>query len=61
VRKAKADHAAFSVLPVVQQLQAEGVTSLNAIAAKLNGMGHQTPRGGTWTATAVKRALARVA
>jgi DNA invertase Pin-like site-specific DNA recombinase len=60
-RMAKADHAAFSVLPVVQRLQAEGVTSLNAIATKLNAMGHQTPRGGTWTATAVKRALARVA
>lgn len=35
--------------------------SLNALAKRLNEMGHQTPRGGAWTATAVRRALARVA
>ncbi|MCP2080842.1 UNVERIFIED_ORG: DNA invertase Pin-like site-specific DNA recombinase [Methylorubrum zatmanii] len=61
VRQRKADHQAFAVLPVLERLQAEGVESLNALAKRLNEMGHQTPRGGSWTATAVKRALARVA
>jgi hypothetical protein len=57
----KADHAAFAVLPVLEELQAEGVDSLNALAKQLNAMGYQTPRKGAWTATAVKRVLARVA
>lgn len=61
VRQRKADHKAFAVLPVLERLQTEGVVSLNALAKRLNEMGHQTPRGGAWTATAVKRALARVA
>jgi DNA invertase Pin-like site-specific DNA recombinase len=60
VRKAKADQAAHSILPTVQRLQAEEL-SLNGIANKLNEMGHKTPRDGAWTATAVKRVLARVA
>lgn len=61
VRQRKADHAAFGVLPVIEQLQAQGAASLNALAARLNELGHRTPRGGSWTATAVKRVLARVA
>ena len=58
--KAKASRAAHSVLPLVEQLRAQGITSLNALAGKLNEMGHLTPRGGQWTATAVKRAMERV-
>lgn len=61
VRQRKADHKAFAVLPVLERLQSEGVESLNALAKRLNEMGHQTPRGGAWMATAVKRALLRVA
>ncbi|MCJ2132289.1 recombinase family protein [Methylobacterium sp. E-045] len=61
VRQRKADHAAFAVLPVLEGLRGGGVVSLNALAKRLNDMGHQTPRGGAWTATAVKRVLARVA
>ncbi|MFC5552389.1 recombinase family protein [Methylobacterium iners] len=60
-RRRKADHAAFAVLPVLEELQAEGVDSLNALAKQLNATGYQTPRKGAWTATAVKRVLARVA
>lgn len=60
-RQRKADHAAYAVLPIVERLQAEGVSGLNALARGLNELGHGTPRGGTWTATAVKRALQRVA
>jgi DNA invertase Pin-like site-specific DNA recombinase len=61
VRQRKADHAAFAVLPVLERLQASGVVSLNALAKRLNELGHQTPRKGVWTATAVRRVLARVA
>jgi len=58
VRTRKADHAAHAILPVIRRLRQE-VDSLNGIAVRLNQMGHTTPRGGQWTATAVKRALAR--
>lgn len=60
-RQEKATKAAHGVMPVVRVLQAQGVTSLNALAAKLNEMGVKTPRGGNWTATAVKRAVERAA
>jgi len=44
------------------QLVEEGANpSLGAIAGRLNRDGHQTPRGGQWTATAVKRTLGRLA
>lgn len=59
--KAKAAQAAHGIMPLIEELQAMGVTSLNGIAAQLNEWGHRTPRGGDWTATAVKRTLARVA
>jgi DNA invertase Pin-like site-specific DNA recombinase len=58
VRSLKADHAAHAMLPVIRRVQQE-VGSLNATAIRLNELGHTTPRGGAWTATAVKRALAR--
>jgi len=58
VRARKADHAAHAVLPLIRRLQQE-VGTLNGIASRLNEMGHVTPRGGRWTATSVKRALAR--
>jgi DNA invertase Pin-like site-specific DNA recombinase len=35
--------------------------SLQAVAREMNAIGARTPRGGTWTATAVKRALERAA
>ncbi|ANY77005.1 resolvase [Microvirga ossetica] len=58
VRTLKADHQAHAILPVIRRIQQE-VESLNGIAVRLNELGHTTPRGGAWTATAVKRALAR--
>jgi DNA invertase Pin-like site-specific DNA recombinase len=58
VRKTKADHKAYAILPVIRRVQQE-VGSLNAVAIRLNELGHTTPRGGAWTATAVKRTLAR--
>lgn len=44
----------------IEALQAEGL-SLNAMAARLNDDGLPTSRGGAWTATAVKRVVARLA
>ncbi len=61
VRQRKADHAAYAILPTIERLRAEGAESLNDLARRLNETGHSTPRGSAWTATAVKRALARVA
>lgn len=59
----QADHAAFSVAPQIDAILAEmgGTGSLQAVARTLNARGIATPRGGAWTATAVKRAQARIA
>ncbi|MBU8544781.1 MULTISPECIES: recombinase family protein [Roseomonadaceae] len=60
-RARKAGHHAHGVLPVIAELRNEGFTSLNQLAAALTARGVASPRGGAWTATTVKRALARVA
>nr|WP_314073587.1 recombinase family protein [uncultured Roseococcus sp.] len=61
-RRLKADHAAFRLLPVVEGIKAEGASSLRDIAAGLAAKGIPTPAGkGAWTATAVRRLLARAA
>jgi hypothetical protein len=45
---------------VIEELQAAGATSLNAIADGLNERGIPTARGaGKWSATQVMRVLAR--
>jgi hypothetical protein len=59
--KAAADARAADLQGHLQQLQAAGVVSLRALARQLNADGIPTPRGGQWTATAVKRVLARAA
>lgn len=56
---AKADRFAETVSPIITQLRDNGAT-LQTIADSLNSAGKLTPRGGTWTATSVKRVLARV-
>lgn len=61
--KAKADaavDAAQELLPTIEGLRAEGVTSLNGLAKALNARHIKTRRGGTWTATGVRRVLERV-
>lgn len=52
---------ASNALPVIASIRANGATSLRAIAKELNARQFATPRGGTWTAMQVKRALAREA
>jgi DNA invertase Pin-like site-specific DNA recombinase len=53
----KAQERLSLVADDLRRLHGEGL-SLNAMAARLNADGIQTSRGGRWTATAVKRALA---
>jgi hypothetical protein len=48
--------------PIVRELQANGVTSLNGIAAALNARGVPTPAGsGRWHPAQVARLLKRLA
>ena len=58
-RRAMADAFAQNVLPVVREIQTTGRTSLRAIAAEMERRNVRTARGGTWTASAVLRLLAR--
>jgi DNA invertase Pin-like site-specific DNA recombinase len=57
VRGEKADGFRSGILPVVAEIQANGYTTLRAIAEKLNEMEERTPRGGQWSAIQVQRVL----
>ena len=58
-RRANADLAAAMLLPAIREAQAEGATSLRAIADVLNSNGIRTVRGTVWTPMAVRRVLLR--
>lgn len=57
--RAKADLDAANVLPVIEEIRANGSTSLRAIAYALNVRGVATARGGRWGPSAVRNVLAR--
>ncbi|MAM87515.1 MAG: resolvase [unclassified Hahellaceae] len=57
----KADKRAADIAHHIESLKESGITSLNALAKQLNEEGIATARGGQWTATAVRRVLARTA
>lgn len=57
---ARANERLQDVADDLRSLSGEGL-SLNAIARRLNEQDVRTARGGTWTATAVRRALDRLA
>lgn len=57
--RARADARAAEVAPIAIDMRSAGA-SLDAIAKALAEQGVTTPRGGAWTATAVRRVLARV-
>jgi DNA invertase Pin-like site-specific DNA recombinase len=60
-RSAKATRAACDLSGTIADLRDSGVTSLNGLATALNERSVPTPRGsGQWTATAVRRVLARL-
>ncbi|WP_338666266.1 recombinase family protein (plasmid) [Pararoseomonas sp. SCSIO 73927] len=58
-QRVAADHRAHALAARVQELRAAG-TSMAGIATALQDEKIPTPRGGAWTATAVKRLLARI-
>lgn len=59
-RAAKAKTRAGQLLPLIEDMRAEGITSLNAIARELTARKVPTARGGmSWTAMGVSRALAQ--
>jgi DNA invertase Pin-like site-specific DNA recombinase len=58
ILSAKADELADNVLPIIRDLQGQGL-SLRLIATSLNERGVETSRGGTWAATTVRNVLAR--
>jgi len=61
VRQRKAQERAGDLAPVIKELRARGVTSLNGIAAALTERGIPTARGGAeWSAVQVARVLARL-
>ena len=56
---AQADAFAANVLPIIQQVQAAGVTKLADIAEALNARGVKTARGGLFHASTVRNILLR--
>jgi DNA invertase Pin-like site-specific DNA recombinase len=56
----RADLHAATLAPVIDELRAEGVTTLEAIAGRLNEGGMRTPRGACWYASSVRNLLARL-
>ena len=57
IQNQKAEFAKAAIKSI-REIQSTGIQSLNRIADCLNKRGEQTPRGGKWTATAVKRIIA---
>jgi DNA invertase Pin-like site-specific DNA recombinase len=55
--KANARQFATNVLPIIAEIERSGVTSHNAIAAKLNERNARTARGGKWTQVQVGAVL----
>jgi hypothetical protein len=48
---------AAQVLPVIAEVQRQGVTTLRGIAAELNARNFDAPRGGQWSAVQIRRVL----
>ncbi len=59
MRRVLADQFAANLLPIVERIRRDGVTTLKGIADALNTRGVKTSRGGGWDPTTVKRLLAR--
>ena len=59
VQIAEADRFAANVLPVIQVIQATGITTFGGTAEVLNARGIPTARGGHWHVSTVRNALRR--
>ena len=59
VLRDKADRFATNILPIVRELQAQGITSHKALARALNTRGIQTANGRQWYGTTVRNLLSR--
>lgn len=57
--RGSADLFAANVIPVVRQIEAAGVTTLEGIAKALNARGIKTARGGRWHPTTIRNLMAR--
>ncbi|TNC06535.1 resolvase [Methylobacterium terricola] len=60
VRQERAKQQAVDLAPIIDEIRAEGATTLQAIADALSDRGLTASRGGRWTPTAVKRVLSRM-
>jgi DNA invertase Pin-like site-specific DNA recombinase len=58
-RQEAADAFAASVLPIIREIQASGISSPRGVAKALSTRGVKTARGGAWTAVQVGGILAR--
>ncbi len=58
-RTGNANRFATNTLPIIQEIRAAGICTLNGIACALNARGVRTPRGGEWKPMTVKRVLER--
>jgi DNA invertase Pin-like site-specific DNA recombinase len=58
--KANAEHRATNLQGIIDDLRSQGIRSIRAIAAELNGRGILTPRSSSWHPTSVARLLARL-
>ncbi len=59
--RAAADEFALSMVPIIEEIKADGHTSIRAIAAELNRQGIPTMKGGKgWYPNSVRRLLARI-
>ncbi|QHS51723.1 recombinase family protein [Edaphobacter sp. 12200R-103] len=56
-RRAKAQNRAADLLPVIRSIQAEGASSLRAVATTLNEKGVPSPSGGAWHGNSVRRVV----
>lgn len=59
LRVERAEARAQDIRPVIEDVQAAGITSLRGIADELNRRGERTARGGLWQAESVRRVLRR--
>ena len=58
--KLKAQEHATNLRAIVDEVRAQGTTSVRKIAEELNNRGILAPRGGEWQPTTVVRLLARL-